>query len=214
MLWNWYTINTCFLSASWHVASNGAFAASCLGALLLVMAMEALGRLGKEFDAWVLRGFQAQAAAVSHHNSAVSPFPSSFAQTVVTTALPVKNDSSGGGDGDASGEGRDLLVIRGGAAAAAAAATEESKARRRMTATVMVFRASPLQQLIRSLLHAVSLGLAYIVMLLVMSYNGYIIICVIIGAGLGKFFCDWMTRPMVVDLGDAATGMEEAAVCC
>lgn len=77
----------------------------------------------------------------------------------------------------------------------------------------VVFRASPLQQLIRSLIHAVSLGVAYIVMLLVMSYNGYIIICVIIGAGLGKFFCDWMMRPMQVDFG-GATGIEEPSVCC
>jgi hypothetical protein len=35
-------------------------------------------------------------------------------------------------------------------------------------------------------------------MLLAMYYNVYIIICIFIGAGLGKFVCDWMTKTVVV----------------
>lgn len=54
------------------------------------------------------------------------------------------------------------------------------------------FRASALQQLIRSVIHGVTLGLAYIVMLLIMHFNGYIFISVVLGAVLGKFLCDWM----------------------
>ncbi|KAH8770807.1 ctr copper transporter [Diaporthe sp. PMI_573] len=155
MLWNWYTIDSCFLAESWHVGSNGAFAASCIGTILLVMILEALRRVGKEYDDWILRGFQARAA----------------------------------------------------------------QARLGLSQQAVVFRASPLQQVLRSVIHAAALGLAYIVMLLVMSYNGYIIICVIIGGGLGKFFCDWMTRQYIID-GDGsgeeegATGIEEPSVCC
>ncbi|KAL6154186.1 hypothetical protein ACJQWK_01417 [Exserohilum turcicum] len=52
------------------------------------------------------------------------------------------------------------------------------------------FRATALQQLARSLIHGVTLGLAYIVMLLVMHFNGYIFISIILGATLGKFLCD------------------------
>jgi copper transporter 1 len=37
-----------------------------------------------------------------------------------------------------------------------------------------------------------TLGLAYIVMLLVMGFNGYIFVSIILGAVLGKFLCDWM----------------------
>jgi copper transporter 1 len=54
------------------------------------------------------------------------------------------------------------------------------------------FRATALQQLVRAVIHGVTLGLAYIVMLLVMQFNGYIFISVILGAILGKFLCDWM----------------------
>lgn len=143
--------------------------------------MEALRRLGKEYDDWILRGFQARAATLD------SPSPS-----------------------------EPLLV---GSAKQASTSTVVTAATGRSTRTV-VFRASPLQQVTRSVLHAVSLGVAYIVMLLVMSYNGYVIFCVLIGGGLGKFFCDWMTRRIVVSVGgvagseEGASGLEEPSVCC
>jgi copper transporter 1 len=54
------------------------------------------------------------------------------------------------------------------------------------------YRASGLQQLARACIHGATLGVAYLVMLLVMYYNGYIFISVISGAVLGKFLCDWM----------------------
>ncbi|KAF2653193.1 hypothetical protein K491DRAFT_694907 [Lophiostoma macrostomum CBS 122681] len=55
-----------------------------------------------------------------------------------------------------------------------------------------IFRATALQQLVRAVIHGVTLGLAYIIMLLIMYFNGYIFISVILGAVLGKFLCDWM----------------------
>jgi len=81
---------------------------------------------------------------------------------------------------------------------------------------VVTYRVSTLQQTVRAIMHAVIFGLAYIVMLLVMSYNGYIIICVIVGAGLGKFLCDWMTTKIVVGAGmeETAQLLSEPTVCC
>lgn len=208
MLWNWYTIDSCFLAESWHVGSNGAFAASCIGTILLVMILEALRRVGKEYDDWILRGFQARAAQArlgysqhsqpqqspSSSSSSATGSPSKGATARVTPASAAWKRLGGAG-GTAAGGGV------GGAGRA------------------VVFRVSPLQQLFRAVIHAAALGLAYIVMLLVMSYNGYIIICVIIGGGLGKFFCDWMTRQYIID-GDGsgeeegAAGIEEPSVCC
>ncbi|CAI6332427.1 unnamed protein product [Periconia digitata] len=54
------------------------------------------------------------------------------------------------------------------------------------------FRATALQQLCRAILHGITLGLAYLLMLIIMSFNGYIFISVVLGAILGKFLCDWM----------------------
>jgi copper transporter 1 len=87
----------------------------------------------------------------------------------------------------------------------------------------VTFRASPLQQFVRAVIHTATFGLAYLIMLLAMYYNGYIIISILIGALLGKFLCDWMTRTVVIGaLGDgvvksgngAAAGIEEPTVCC
>ena len=53
MLWNWYTIDSCFLARSWHVRSSGAFAGSCIGVILLVISLELLRRAQREFDRYL-----------------------------------------------------------------------------------------------------------------------------------------------------------------
>ncbi|WWC66086.1 uncharacterized protein I303_108708 [Kwoniella dejecticola CBS 10117] len=50
MLWNWYTIDSCFLSATWHVRSKGGFAGSVIGVFLLCIAIEFVRRVGREYD--------------------------------------------------------------------------------------------------------------------------------------------------------------------
>lgn len=55
MLWNWYTVDSCFLSSSWHVKSKGAFAGSCIGVIFLVIALEGLRRFQREFDRYLHR---------------------------------------------------------------------------------------------------------------------------------------------------------------
>lgn len=154
------------------------------------MVMEALRRLGKEFDDWILRGFHTGAAALD---------PPSTREALLGTASEGTTKGSSGITVTAAGQFQNSRTV--------------------------VFRASPFQQAIRSVIHAVSLGIAYVVMLFVMSFNGYIIICVLIGGGLGKFFCDWMTRSVVVSVGGemidpeatetaAGRGIEEPSVCC
>lgn len=153
-----------FLSSSWHIKNNGMFAASCIGVAFLVVCLELLRRLGKEYDALILRQFQrsvvARSADFKRQNCSVTCRPGGQYTT---------------------------------------------------------FRASPLQQLVRSLLHACTFGVAYIVMLLAMYYNGYMIISIFLGAFLGKFLCDWMIHkiPIAGIFDDARDGtVEEPTVCC
>lgn len=120
------------------------FAASCVGAAMLVVCLEFLRRVGHEYDAYLLRQFQRQLRRQ---------------QAALATAT-LANCC----DGPAPTLGTQYAT----------------------------FRASALEQLIRAIIHGVTLGLAYIVMLLVMYYNGYIFISIILGAILGKFLCDWM----------------------
>jgi solute carrier family 31 (copper transporter), member 1 len=53
------------------------------------------------------------------------------------------------------------------------------------------FKPNVFQQVIRALFHMVQFAVAYFIMLLAMYYNGYIIICIIIGAFLGSFVFSW-----------------------
>src|SRR5688500_5515124 len=73
MLWNWNTVDACFISESWHITSKGMFAGSCIGVILLVMALEALRRSVKEWDRYLLR----QHAAKFAESSANPPAPGS-----------------------------------------------------------------------------------------------------------------------------------------
>ncbi|KAK5051027.1 hypothetical protein LTR84_003586 [Exophiala bonariae] len=154
-----------FLAESWHVTSAGMFAASCIGVAFLVVSMELLRRLGKEYDAFILRQFQ-------NHISSRSTDLKSTPNACQTSP------------------------------------------------SFVTFRATPLQQLIRSALHAATFGVAYIVMLLAMYFNGYIIISIIIGAFIGKFLCDWLVVRIQVGSGSGPSNrgndnvVEEATVCC
>ncbi|KAF9882473.1 high affinity copper transporter [Colletotrichum karsti] len=182
MLWNWYTIDACFLAESWQIKNAGMFAASCIGVGVLTVFLEIFRRLGKEYDALIQRQFQARAAELQ------SRIPKETSSCCDSESTPT-------------------------AAVVAASQT-------------LVFRASPLQQLIRSVIHAATFGLAYIVMLLAMYYNGYLIISIIIGAGLGKFLCDWLVVRVTLEAPTAlpttptarttpkAPGIEEPSVCC
>ncbi|PWN93063.1 Ctr copper transporter, partial [Acaromyces ingoldii] len=62
-----------------------------------------------------------------------------------------------------------------------------------------MFRPSVLQQAIRSLVYAIQFTGAYIVMLIAMSYNGYILISIVLGGLVGHFFSTWDTLSFALD---------------
>ena len=145
------------------------FAASCVGIAFLVVALEFCRRMGKEYDALIIR----QSKRNLNMRAAAS-FPLQPTGTCEACEVPF-----------------------------------------------VTFRATLLQQLIRAVIHATVFGLAYLVMLLAMYYNGYIIISIILGAGLGKFLCDWLvvklpSYPGQIDekANRIVHGIDEASVCC
>lgn len=168
MLWNWNTVDACFVASSWRIENAGMMVATCIGIILLAVLVEFARRIGKEYDAFLTRQFQRQASHQARSGS--------------------------------------LSVIPG------TCSTES------VTSSTLTFRASLLQQLLRALVHAVTFGGAYVTMLLVMYCNGYIIICVILGAGIGKFLCDWFVVRIDVaamqPTDKPAGGIAEPTVCC
>jgi solute carrier family 31 (copper transporter), member 1 len=160
MLWNWYTIDACkhphplptqtplistgFLSRSWHIHSRGAFIASCLGVILLVMTLELLRRLSKEYDRYLVRAH----------------------------LYLLSTDKA---------EASDLLPI----------CSSEASDKPLISQMKKPFRPNVLQQAVRATLLMLQFGLAYLIMLLAMYYNGFVIISIVVGAWLGAFVFGW-----------------------
>jgi solute carrier family 31 (copper transporter), member 1 len=172
MLWNWNTIDACFISSSWQITSDGHFAGSCIGVVLLVMTLEGLRRAVKEYDHYLLR--QHAAKQVGYQPKPENPSKLKADDKVAATC--------------------GNHVVAGEAAAA----------------RVVAFRPNVLQQAIRAFLHMAQFALAYFIMLLAMYYNGYLLICIFIGAYLGAFVFHW--EPLSARSPTSAT--EEATVCC
>jgi len=59
MLWNWYTIDSCFLSSTWHNRTKGQFAGTVIGVFFWVMDIEDVRRLGREYDRRLLAAHSA-----------------------------------------------------------------------------------------------------------------------------------------------------------
>ena len=65
MLWNWYTIDACFLAEGWHIRNNGMFAATCIGVALMTVCLEALRRACREYDVLIAKQWQSHARTIT-----------------------------------------------------------------------------------------------------------------------------------------------------
>ncbi|GME57939.1 CTR copper transporter protein [Neofusicoccum parvum] len=199
MLWNWYTIDACFLAESWHITSRGMFAGSCIGVILMVMLLEFLRRTAKEYDRLLLRQYQRAIFAETSSSGSSTP------QQAPAPAAPAPISCCDGADSIESSEKNDPPKP-------AAAITTAARAAFPVRRTTR-FRPNVMQQAIRALLHMLQFALAYFVMLLAMYYNGYLIICIFIGAYLGAFIFSWESVEVTVG-GNGMEIQEDPTVCC
>ncbi|CCE78009.1 Piso0_000621 [Millerozyma farinosa CBS 7064] len=153
MLWNWYTIDTCFIARSWHVKSRGMFAGSCIGVFFLVLASQWLHRFAREYDLAIVRKQEAR-----------------------MDTLSTPEDSESSVDLKANMSTTDPLVH----------AMSHVWMVKSPSPTVAI-RPNFVEHIIRTIIFTVEWGLSYIIMLLFMYYNGYIIISCILGALFGRF---------------------------
>ncbi|KAI4208449.1 MAG: hypothetical protein LQ349_009711 [Xanthoria aureola] len=167
MLWNWYSVDACFISSTWRITSKGKFAGSCIGVICLVIALEFLRRLQREYDAYLVKQHRVRNAQT--HSSVHEQ----------------GSEDGHGPDIEASGKGNyDSNRVHVTSASSPAPHPVANPKSQRLVPTVF-------QQAIRALLHMLQFAVAYFIMLLAMYYNGYIIICIIIGAYLGSFIFSW-----------------------
>lgn len=208
MLWNWYTVDACksflisslytiflsvipfpidihiqlrytipspddhnpgFLAESWHITSHGMFGGSCIGVIALVLVLEFLRRVAREYDSYIIR----RATIQRQHRA-----------TMAASLASKPSPSSSNGNGIANGNGNGI-------------ATKSSDPTRTTTISLPyktdsgLIRPTLFEQLVRAALHMLQFAVAYFVMLLAMYFNGYIIICIFIGAFLGAFIFSW-----------------------
>ncbi|KAL0254674.1 Copper Transporter integral membrane protein that functions in high affinity copper transport [Diplodia seriata] len=177
---------------SWHITSKGMFAGSCIGVILMVMLLEFLRRAAKEYDRLLLR--QHQRAMFAEVSSSGSSSPQ---RTPVPAPAPAPEPAPVSCcDNTDSIESEKNESSKPSAAAITTARTAPFPRR-----TTTRFRPNVMQQAIRALLHLLQFALAYFVMLLAMYYNGYLIICIFIGAFLGAFIFSWESVEVAVASG-------------
>ncbi|KAI4193501.1 MAG: hypothetical protein LQ350_008277 [Teloschistes chrysophthalmus] len=169
MLWNWYTVDSCFISSTWHITSKGRFAGSCIGVICLVVILEALRRMQREYDRFLIKQAQAHADRI---NSSTRENGSDFDRSPVIEANQNLKE-----------QGNHVSIVR--------KSSSPVSSKGIVLAAPLQYKPTIIQQAIRSLIHMLQFAVAYFIMLLAMYYNGYIIICIIIGAFLGFFLCSW-----------------------
>ncbi|KIY46051.1 Ctr-domain-containing protein [Fistulina hepatica ATCC 64428] len=71
MLWNWETVNACFISTQWHIRTVGAYAGTIVALFFLVILVELVRRLAREYDRKIIRDFNAR----MQENDSTDKFP-------------------------------------------------------------------------------------------------------------------------------------------
>ncbi|KGO37634.1 Ctr copper transporter [Penicillium expansum] len=206
MLWNWYTVDACFLANSWHIKSRGMFAGSCIGVICLVLSLELLRRLGREYDSFIVRRARLRRLYLSGSSNAQSISNVPLRSEEGDANKSPSNCCGGNVDPDAafsSAEDDVITPVSGSlqngdskkrasvSAAVPASAMRDVQRIEKQEAMLAPYRPSLVEHTVRSLMHMAQFAVAYIIMLLAMYFNGYIIICIFIGAFLGAFIFSW-----------------------
>ncbi|KAL8896362.1 MAG: hypothetical protein Q9207_007741 [Kuettlingeria erythrocarpa] len=191
MLWNWYTIDSCFITSDWHITSKGGFAGFCFGAFFLVILLEYLRRWQRMYDASLVREYRKR-----NMLGAVVPEDVRsrwFSWESFQVLLPISKTKSFAHRPDIERNSnvddrddvarKDNIEIR----KSSTATSKESDPPAPVPAKPQRLVPSTHQQATRALMHTLQFTTAYLIMLLAMYYNGYVIICIVCGAFLGAF---------------------------
>jgi copper transporter 1 len=91
MLWNWTTINSCFIARSWHVHSKGGFAGTCIGIVFMGILVELVRRVQRELDRHLLARWLSRQRELNPNvvlNAAAAESDASKSGSFVTKILP------------------------------------------------------------------------------------------------------------------------------
>lgn len=158
------------------------FAGSCIGVICLVLILEFLRRVGREYDAFIVKRARLRAKFLS-------PSPTTGAGNGVGAGGKSSPSSSNSNSTSALDQQQQSQNQNQDTKTAATPITTQPQPQTENGSGII--RPTLIEQLIRAALHMLQFAVAYFIMLLAMYFNGYIIICIFIGAFLGAFIFSW-----------------------
>ncbi|EXM30570.1 Ctr copper transporter [Fusarium oxysporum f. sp. vasinfectum] len=194
MLWNWNTIGTCFISKAWYMDSGGKFGITCFGAFMLVMLLEFLARVSREWErhrfargAPNSQGPYAPAAGIELAVLQPAAAQPDDIQPVASRPASATGPNNGKDANDANNDANPIPNF----------------------CPSFVEHA-----FINAILHTVQCIITYILILMAVSFNGYIIISMFIGAYVGAlcFQRDPLTETRNPNAYQRA--FQQPVVCC
>ncbi|CAD6985876.1 unnamed protein product [Tilletia controversa] len=209
MLGNWRVTNVCVLTSSWHIKTTAQFVGTCVGVFFLVFLIEAIRRWGREWDRYIVRNALSDRLALRQARQQVLMSSSAASNRSLDEDDDVSSNKAREGQALSSAEqqtqrstrvqaplskNRTLAKIESAFFGVPAFTSASSSAVNQTR-----FRPTVMQQFIRSLVYAVQFTGAYIVMLIAMTFNGYILIAIILGGFAGHFVSTWDNLSRAVD---------------
>lgn len=181
MLWNWYTIDTCFISRTWRNDTKGKFAGSCIGCFLLIVVAQWLNRVSRQFDIELAKRRKLKLLAKYNALKTEDAGESSLsdAATQSLEALIAESDYMTTFKALGATMSHKWFIAQ-------KDEDEGFAALSGCCSTTLNVYPTPLDHVLRSIIFVLQWGLSYIIMLLFMYYNGYIIISCLIGALFGR----------------------------
>lgn len=191
MLWNWYTIDTCFIAKSWRNDTKGKFAGSCIGCFALVLIAQWLNRISRQFDIELVKRHKMRylaryMASNNVHDESSSELSQQELELIgnepvwKATLIALKITLSHNWYFNFLRRNGELF---------------EDPIDKALSccSSVPALEIYPtfLEHFLRAWIFVLQWGLSYIIMLLFMYYNGYIIISCLIGALFGRFLFNY-----------------------
>lgn len=178
MVWNWDTTNLCILTSSWRITTPFSLSLSLTLIAFSAVLYEYLRLYIRRLDAHLSRSYS---PSTPTHRRRASLLPTSQpgpSSTTSNTNLADRRSISNTKRRSASASSSILLSF--------------DKTRNR-DKWIKELQTSRRMQFWRSALYATSIGISFVLMLISMTFNAYVIAAIVVGAGLGHY---WFNRDL------------------
>lgn len=207
MSWNWKVIDSCFLAEGWHVKTKGQFAGTCIGVFCWVVFLIWLRKARSALDSHIVQNKVRRLAKGGNLNVAQNSLqadeqPQSGAISDDKDHGLVASSASGGHNSPNRsntflGRCGDTIMGRSpvdnvGEAGALPFSSNQG------TASRSSVRPNLLEQIVRALMFGFEYSIVWLLGLILMSYNGYVIISAFLGAFIGFLLFDWNALPLQI----------------